>query len=1676
MNNLHPQYSRLRNVASWSRLAAAIIALACLIGAAAYSIALEAPVGAVRGRVVLADSEAPLADVRITLTPSDDKGQPLSDFSAQRPEVRRVRAVTDERGEFRVPRLVTGLYHLSASTRYHSADETKVWVSEDETSSTALQLTRSEPDLSVAQQQKYFLTTESMRLPVRGYMVPRVAKTSAKAAVKPVLVANRDDGQSTLRVRIFRTRLSEVLRDEKAAKALSQLGNRYTEESAQPLPKVLLHPSGRPSPQLLATREVVVRGADSEGFFHQRLDLGRPGAGLYLVDVARESGATPQVVSAYVQVSDTALIVKKSRRELLAFTVDARSGAPKAGSDVRILRRGLEVTNGRSDADGLARLALPAKADGSLLTLSSFGAHEATVGQYDEGENHENSGPFTTALYTDRPVYRPGGKVSYKGIVRRALESGMRYDIPVGQSVEVEVRDPNGDTLKREKRTANRFGSFWGEVELSPEAPTGTYTVVTDFSGEKQTHDFAVASYKKPEFSATLTPNQTHYLRGQTVEMFLTASLYFGAPLSSGKVRYTVVRAPDWMSDSEAEEDESEAESYGEGEGESGEIVEEGETVLDANGHAVIRFTPKAGEVVAERDAESAPATQMYTVQATVEDAAKREVEAEGRVSVAAGDFRLQVRAAGYLGAPNRAVPVSIEAIDWKNRPVAKAAVEIESRYLQWNADGRPKYFGRRVQTIVTDSKGRASLSLVPLQNGEWRLTARARDAQNRTVWDSTSLWITDDSGGDFASPYGDLSLLTDKKNYRVGETARVLLNTSKVGQTALLSVEGPRLFRVWTVPLTRRSTILRVPILREYGPNVVLNACAVRDKSFVQSSVPLRVQVPERAMQVSVRAEKAKYLPGATALYHVQTRDDKGAPVACEFSLGVVDEAIYALREDDPRLLPDTFYPRRYNLVQTSYSFEPIYLGDVNKSEPAVEMRKKFLDTAFWQPSLQTDERGQATVKVLLPDNLTAWRATVVAQTADTSFGRDTASVAAAKPFSVRLETARFLTEGDQSQISAFVFNDTGREQKATIKLDADGVTADDLAPKVLSIAPNQTAQVMWNISTTSAGLDEQSRARLKVKAWTNEQAGGTRYTDGVEVTLPIRPHGRERVQQFAGQVLRGTTTAHELTLDSKATPSSGRLTIRVTPSIAGAMVGALDYLIGFPYGCIEQTMSRFLPDILVGRALRLSGAGSERERAIKKRLPPMVRDGLARLGRFQHASGGWGWWESDPDDAWMTAYVLYGLSLARDEGYAVSDSMLSRGREAGAKLLQKPLDPKSSVGVRSNHDDTRAFLMYALALSGDVESARAARRTLKAANCGAPALAYLVLLDERLGDQRLSDGQGESKDEAWRELEKRLRSDNAQMLHWTSQSDAAWSDWNQQSATALGLQAMLAHDRSDSRIPSLLLWLMAQRTGDHWSSTRDTSWVLAALCRYLESTSGGVKASSLATISPEIVQVKLNDRVLKDYTLSPASLDSDEWILRVPPRALKAGRNVLSIGHQSTLRGGAPVFYTVQLRQTIGGDELPALSPPGTALRIAREYRRIVPRASNDRWSVASEPTNNQLKAGDRVRVRLTIDAPRDVSYVLIEDAFPAGCEVTERGNAEETIDDWDSWWSSTDVRDDRVAFFARRLSRGRHVIEYNLRAQTLGDYRVLPVMLQAMYAPDVRAESDAARVAVR
>jgi hypothetical protein len=345
--------------------------------------------------------------------------------------------------------------------------------------------------------------------------------------------------------------------------------------------------------------------------------------------------------------------------------------------------------------------------------------------------------------------------------------------------------------------------------------------------------------------------------------------------------------------------------------------------------------------------------------------------------------------------------------------------------------------------------------------------------------------------------------------------------------------------------------------------------------------------------------------------------------------------------------------------------------------------------------------------------------------------------------------------------------------------------------------------------------------------------------------------------------------------------------------------------------------------------------------------------------------------------------------------------------------------------------------------------------------------ALAYLVLLDKQLlsGTAATSSGNLEA---SWTALDEQANR-RADMLYWNYGRGDLYCLWDDRTATAAALRAMLAHDPHDARVASVLRWLMLQRTNEYWDSTLDTSFIIAGLCDYMEAQGADIMPSGA-------VRVMLNGQLLHNYTLSAASTDEPEFVIHAPASLLKPGKNYLTFERTG---GKSPVFYATELRQTIAGDELAAVAHDG--ISVQREYLHVLPRRSGQSsWSLQTTPAAldsgvNQLNQGDHIRVRLNLNAPRDMSYVMIEDEFPSGCEPTERGSDEMT-DDWSFWYSQCDVRDDRIAFFARTLTKGKHVLEYNLRAQTPGTYRAMPALLQEMYQPEVRAESAEARVEVQ
>src|SRR5581483_4098671 len=372
---------------------------------------------------------------------------------------------------------------------------------------------------------------------------------------------------------------------------------------------------------------------------------------------------------------------------------------------------------------------------------------------------------------------------------------------------------------------------------------------------------------------------------------------------------------------------------------------------------------------------------------------------------------------------------------------------------------------------------------------------------------------------------------------------------------------------------------------------------------------------------------------------------------------------------------------------------------GTIPEQEPAVQVRSDFRSTVLWKPDVITGADGKATLEVKYPDSLTSWKATARAVSTANQFGIATATTRTKQPLIVRLEAPRFFVVGDTVTISAVVNNNTDSEMTVRPTLEPAGVFSGiRLEPAAsLKVPANGEARADWVLPVSRPG-----EAKLKVVA------RGAKYADAMEKSYTVYEHGIEKFVSKSGKV-RGDDITVNLELPAERKKESTSLVVQITPSMAVTMLDALPYLINYPYGCTEQTMSRFLPTAITAKTLKDLGlkpgevmgrvfGGIEPASAaathpqgrhdLQREMDDMINRSLDRLYDFQHSDGGWGWWKEGGSDHFMTAYVVWGLTLARDAGIDIKQHALDRGMD----YLDKRL-----VEEESSYDE-QAWMLHAL------------------------------------------------------------------------------------------------------------------------------------------------------------------------------------------------------------------------------------------------------------------------------------------------------------------------------------------------------------------------------------------
>jgi hypothetical protein len=574
----------------------------------------------------------------------------------------------------------------------------------------------------------------------------------------------------------------------------------------------------------------------------------------------------------------------------------------------------------------------------------------------------------------------------------------------------------------------------------------------------------------------------------------------------------------------------------------------------------------------------------------------------------------------------------------------------------------------------------------------------------------------------------------------------------------------------------------------------------------------------------------------------------------------------------------------------------------------------------------------------------------------------------------------------------------------------------------------------------------------------------------------------------------------------------------------MATTMLDALPYLIDYPYGCTEQTMSRFLPAVITTKTLRDLGlkpetamnkifGGIEPSTAAAthpngkhdlKELDEITRQSLERLYNFQHADGGWGWWKDGDSDHFMTAYVVWGMTLAKQAGIPVKTDAVARA----ASYLDKEL-----VEEEANYDE-QAWMLHALALYQSL-SIPENPRVVPISQYQGTAFNNLWTNRDKLNAYTRSllalsahyYGYHDKAKTLIENLENGVKIDSkpdtsivqsgAQTsdpsvigaAHWGEDGVYwRWSDGGVE-ATSFALRALLAIDPQNKLIEPVTNWLIKNRRGAQWNNTRDTAIVVMTLDDYLR-TSKELVASQL---SYELL-VNGNSVARKTITADEALAAPGQF--EIPRELLHDGPNEITVRRTN---GTGPLYFSAQAK--FFSLEEP-LTPAGNEIFVRRQYFKLVNHQTLLKGFVSERvPLNDgdTVRSGERVEAVITVEAKNNYEYLLFEDLKPAGLEAVQLQSGSNlyarqlksgalksknsTLMNYtsstdftgESRWVYQELRDRKVALFIDHLPEGVWQMSYELRAESPGAFHALPVLGQAMYVPEIRTNGSEVRIKV-
>ncbi len=1346
--------------------------------------------------------------------------------------------------------------------------------------------------------------------------------------------------------------------------------------------------------------------------------------GFYLVEIANPEEAWRSTAK-LISISDIGLIVKVHRDGAMVFATHLQTTMPMANVAVSLVSVNNQVIiSGKTDEGGVAHFTgltdkfkefplklVTAEADNdfNFLNLEDY---RVETSRFDVAGKRDVGGPFDALLYGDRSIYRPGERMVVAGVVRNITQP-----VPAGMPVHLKLFSPRGALLQETQHILNQEGSFETSTGTSSSSATGDYRyeLYTGSGIFLTTYRVSVEDFVPDRLRVNLNPSVEKAKPGETVEYTVQATNFFGPPAADRNwefegvftvVPFTSKRFPEFRFWDDAANN-----TVGD------PFVVNGRT--DAEGGAVVEFPIPPGLTT----------TGLLRARGRVGvfDESGRPVYQIAQTLVYPKPYFIGLRNTGpYYMAPNTTQKVQIVAVDAEDRPLRGFSARVNLVRYEWHSILRQhpqtknlRYVSERREIPVRSDRiilgeNPVDYSYSVPRSGDYalRVGKDGESGYNQIQFYSYS-WGTSDVTSFEVDPEARVDIVLDKKVYAPGDKARILFQTPFSGRM-LVTVERNRVFSFRYLDVVNNAASMEMDIEDQHLPTVYVSAVLFRKITDLSIPLlaghgftPLMVEKPKNKLDVQIRAPE-KIRPKTTQTVTVAIAGESGVTL----TLAAVDEGICQVKNYKTPDPYGYFYARKALETET-YDFFKHLLPEPGKGkrssstgggEAEVGKRtnplgvQRFKPLALWSGIIKTDGGGEAVIPLDIPEFSGELRLMAFAYKGD-RFGSAEKAMKVSDPIVITPALPRFASPGDVFIMPLTAFNTTARSTTLLFDVGTTGSLSAAQKNPELEIAANQERFVPVQLT---AG-PEIGKATVTIRTKVFGEIVESRSD------IPVRPIAPYAADIEAGFVDGGTSVAH--TVPDVYLPAGRQAYLALSPFPVSSFARELKHLLGYPHGCLEQTVSRAFPQIyLRDIASVLSPA------ALAGGSPTyFVNEAITKTAGLQLHDGSFAYWPGGTEsNDWTTVYATHFLLEARKAGYAVMDGTLNAAlgalsriardkksedytyadgnrtvvRRIAAKsclyalyvlaLAKKPEQSVMSFYRNERHlltTDTRYLLAGAYALSGD-------RRT------------YADILPPQFSVDEPSRSSGGSFDSPVR-------------------------------CAAVMLNVLLESDLNNPHVPRLMEYLSRAYRGDRWYSTQDNAFTLLAFG----------KAARMAAATKVTGRISIGAREIA-YNGGTQRIDLEPW-----------GKTVTI-----ALQGSGRVYYTLVV-EGIRSDG--RIEMEDRNLQVRREVLTRTGGTAN----------LSAIRQNDLLVIKLTVTSTVDrLDFVAVSDLLPAGFEIENPRLTEATQYPFvknASHPEYMDIRDDRINLYtAFRGGKRQQVFYYAVRAVTAGDFVYPPVVAEAMY----------------